>query len=461
MKRRAFIRSVAATSAMTLSGCASGYLLRHRNELLAGASRRKVTPPLWVPYLKSSSAGLNTPFTGHHDDLFARALALDDGEQSMAILSVDAIGYDNTVLGSKRNFTDELRQRVAQRTRLRPESIMLCATHAHSTPETIGLSPFLEVPGVADWLENHLSELVEAIVEAWQNRVPVEVRHGTSAVTGIARNRRIMLKNGTMNRYGPLPSISEIAKPGLTDEQLSVVYLQTRDGQPHSVLLNYTAHPVITMLLPNVSADFPGAASTQIEKQLKGAVCLFTNGAAGNINTFQVTTNYHDATLVGQKLADAALAKIGSLRKSAPFQTPQLNVHSETRTLSSRTALTLEEAETQFGKNPNAANGTMLRLARKLAEGPIFAEIQAMQLGPLRWIALPGEPFVETGLALKQKGANFVIGYANGWIGYLPTQDAYPDGGYECDPGAWSRVAPGSGETLEEAASKMLRRFAV
>jgi hypothetical protein len=84
-----------------------------------------------------------------------------------------------------------------------------------------------------------------------------------------------------------------------------------------------------------------------------------------------------------------------------------------------------------------------------------------MSIGPVRWVALPGELFVETGLALKQAGATFVVGYANGYIGYLPIRRAYDEGGYEVDPGTWSRVAPGSAERLQAIAERLLSQLPV
>ena len=82
-----------------------------------------------------------------------------------------------------------------------------------------------------------------------------------------------------------------------------------------------------------------------------------------------------------------------------------------------------------------------------------------MGVGPLRWVALPGEAFVETGLALKRAGASFVVGYANGWVGYLPIRRAYDEGGYEVDVGTWSRVAPGSAEQLETVGKALLEQL--
>lgn len=101
----------------------------------------------------------------------------------------------------------------------------------------------------------------------------------------------------------------------------------------------------------------------------------------------------------------------------------------------------------------------MVRLARELSEDPLRAEVQAVRVGPLRWVGPPGEPFVETGLAIKKAGASFVVGYANGYLGYLPIRRAYDEGGCEADPSPWSRVAPGSAERLQETAEELLREI--
>ena len=69
------------------------------------------------------------------------------------------------------------------------------------------------------------------------------------------------------------------------DEALSVLYLEALTGQPQAVMVNYAAHPVVAMLLPPVSADYPGALAASVEDGLDGAPCLFLNGACGNVNS--------------------------------------------------------------------------------------------------------------------------------------------------------------------------------
>jgi hypothetical protein len=431
-----------------------------KEPLRAGAAKRRVTPPFWVPYLTSSGQGTSAPFRGLHDDLYARALVFDDGHQAAAILAVDSIGYDNAILGPTRDFTGMLRTRIAAATKLSAAAVMLSATHAHSTPETIGLTACSEGPGVRQWFEEHLQALADTVVEAWSKRIPARVYEGSVSVPGIARNRRIVLRDGTVNRHGPLPSQEQVREPWALDEDLAVLYLETDKAAPHALLLNYTAHPVVTMLLPEVSADYPGAAATLVEEALPGAICLFTQGAAGNVNTVRVSTSHQDAQGIGRRLGLAALDHVRRLKHQAPLQTTAVRVCSERVRLSPRTSAPLKPSAPKAKGESHGRRPAELRLAQKLAEGPIWAEVQAMGVGPVQWVSLPGEPFVETGLALKKAGAAFVIGYANGYVGYLPLRRAYAAGGYEVMLGPWSRVAPGSAEQLEAVGVKLLKRLA-
>jgi hypothetical protein len=74
-------------------------------------------------------------------------------------------------------------------------------------------------------------------------------------------------------------------------------------------------------------------------------------------------------------------------------------------------------------------------------------------------VALPGEIFVELGLAIKKASPfkyTFIAELANGSIGYIPNRSAYPEGNYEV---VSARCATGSGEMLVDAAVKMLKEL--
>jgi hypothetical protein len=91
---------------------------------------------------------------------------------------------------------------------------------------------------------------------------------------------------------------------------------------------------------------------------------------------------------------------------------------------------------------------------------PLEVEVQVITLGDrLAWVSLPGEIFVELGLAIKQ-GSPFpftmLAELANGSVGYIPNKSAYAEGNYEV---VSARCAEGSGELLVEAALRMLKEL--
>jgi len=80
--------------------------------------------------------------------------------------------------------------------------------------------------------------------------------------------------------------------------------------------------------------------------------------------------------------------------------------------------------------------------------------------GGASFVFLPGEPFVEIALAIREASPwdfTAVVGYADDYIGYIPTDRAFRNGGYEIGPGRWSRLATGSEPIVREEAIKLLK----
>jgi hypothetical protein len=91
---------------------------------------------------------------------------------------------------------------------------------------------------------------------------------------------------------------------------------------------------------------------------------------------------------------------------------------------------------------------------------PLEARVGALQVGEAVFVCLPGEPFVEIGLAIREASPwkfTAVLGYADDYIGYIPTDRAFRNGGYETGPGRWSRLAAGSEAIVRQAAGELLR----
>src|SRR5262249_18540726 len=87
------------------------------------------------------------------------------------------------------------------------------------------------------------------------------------------------------------------------------------------------------------------------------------------------------------------------------------------------------------------------------ARGELVSHMTIVTLGhEIAFVGIPGELFVELGLALKSNPYfhhTFVFGYSNDLVGYIPTREAYAQGGYEV---ATARVAQGTGELILQEA---------
>ncbi len=205
-----------------------------------------------------------------------------------------------------------------------------------------------------------------------------------------------------------------------------------RAGQPAAILVNATAHPVYEMCIKQISPDYPGEMAQLLEQRYPGATALFLQGPAGNINPPHVSTGPADARRHGRLLAAAVEGALASLR--------------------------------QVQGNQLALRWRQVKLPARTVKGepqkqPIVAAIGALRLGNAATVFLPGEPFVQIGLRIGEQSPfefTAVVGYAEAYIGYIPTARAYDGGGYECRPGRWSRLRPSSAELVCSAALELL-----
>ena len=139
-----------------------------------------------------------------------------------------------------------------------------------------------------------------------------------------------------------------------------------------------------------------------------------------------------------------------------------------------RPAVAALEAKRQRLSDAGAGAGSLwwcehrLKRARAMLESPetgqplppVLAEVSACRVGPLAAVTVPGELFTEIGMQIKASSpspATLIAGYSNGSIGYIPTVEAYPAGGYEVTHAC--RVDPGAGTLIEAEAGRLLREL--
>lgn len=436
--------------------------------LRAGAWRTDITPPLHVPYLGFDPR--QATFEGIHDRLLARAAVLATDSGAVAVLSADALGLSRDLLGPDRDFIDHVRARVAHETGLAHRCILLAATHAHSTPETYGITRIWEREDCRAWLENLADQLADTVVLAWRDLRPATLRRGCVELPGLGGNRRMKDAQGRLSSALRKPQDAQVVDTGALDLGLGVLLAEREDAGP-VVLANYACHPVTVQVQPLISADFPGRAAGIVESTLGArSCCLFLQGASGDINPIRdASGDWRDVETYGLMLAGGILQAAGNARMAEPQCEPQLQGASSWIRVGARSAppveearSALEEAEMRLSAAPRESpeHSTAYGAARRLREAyrlalfgqePLEVELQALRIGETALAAFPGELFCGLGMDVKARSTapqTLVVECANGCVGYLAPESAWDDGGYEVGEGAWCRVARGGPEAM-------------
>ena len=361
---------------------------------------------------------------------------------------------------------------------LAPDGIFLCCTHTHSAPATIELLGC----GVCEksYWRLVLRAAAKAAGEAFARLRPVRLQLAQAQAPGVSYNRRAVLAGGRVS-MSARPG-ERILRRGPTRDRILLARFCEERGESLATIVSYAAHPCV-VCSPNISADFPGELRRRLSEKLGGPF-IFLQGAAGNINLpFERMTRPEMLAAV-----DGLMKSLGEVAWDAPAKVEAVGV------ARASVALAYQEPPPQAelvafceGMKAIAASGAgpdrqmavladilnvppgekadeaMLRhIAGALgqwsenvlrgygsAPRPCPLAVQALSLGPLALGFLSAEVFAETALAVEQAltprgeanggnspaGAPVVetVGYAAPLVGYLPTNEAMDEGGYEVE----------------------------
>jgi len=398
--------------------------------LFAGAAKAEITPALKVGLLMSSREQRWEPFKSVRLPLHARATALRQGDLSVVLVSLDLLGLAGKALGGWTHFVSRIC--AAANNLVEPDDLILAATHTHTGPETLALTDLPEETAFQKWVDLLVRQTGAAIRQAVRNLRPCRLQAAQARVK-LGIYRRILTTQGVvLSNETPCPDIV-IRRKMPTENRVNVAALIDTSERLIAMLVNATCHPIHEMCLPHVSPDYPGEMSLALERRHRDAVALFFNGAAGNINPPTPCGIPRNARRHGLELASAAERALRNLSSHAV------------------TCLSLRRRSVLLPSR---------QLKGRPAKKPVCAEIAALRIGNVAFLFLPGEPFVETGLAIRRKSPFkqlFIVGYAGNTIGYIPTNEAFDEGGYEIGPGKWSYLARGSEPIFRKAALRLLR----
>ena len=438
--------------------------------LTAGTARADITPPVGITHLPWGAA-THDRAEGVDMELWATALVASDGSETVAIAELDHVLLTHGQAAA-------MRQAVADLSGIPADHVFLSCTHNHSGPS---LSPSWAAGGaelIPAYVESLRHAVAGAVWSASRGMRPARIAAG-SGTSSVAVNRRLRLPEGR--------TVIGQNRDGFVDREVKVVRVDDEDERPIAVLVNYAAHPTI-MAFANrlITPDYPGPLRRTVEREV-GGTCLFLQGAAGNAHPERsFSSRPQDYRNAGQRLgleaARVALeirtlprrerldhvqesgaplgiyveesagepdgrVRVVSRRVSLPLREMGDPVALAARADEQRTELRRQEergapAETLRELRWRMKRATMARDAASEYAGltDVPVEIQGIRIGQVALLGIEGEPFMEIGREIKDRSPfshTLVCGYANGYGGlaYLPTDEAYAEGGYEADWG--------------------------
>lgn len=428
----------------------------HGNEdWKVGVAAVKITPE--EPLRMAGYASRTKPFEKVNDDLYAKALAIEDAQGHRAvIITTDLIGF-------KASLAEPICRQISEKTGLNREQILLNSIHTHSAP-TLSLNPephegfsAEDARRTAAYTRSLQKKIVALATSALANMEPAGLSAGTGVATFVM-NRREFTSNGIILGTNPR---------GLVDRSVPVLRIDGPDGKLRAVLFMCACHNTTlgdkNMLL---SGDFGGYAQRTIEEQHLGVTALMMLGCAGDANPHPRGT-MGMARDHGASLGKEVCRVLGD--KLKPIEGP-LRTVLEYVDIPLAEPPTREELDKMATSGPGYKQGVaraMLALLDKGERVPTHytAPIALWKFGDdLTLVALPGEVVADYVILLERAlGALdlWVAAYSNDVFGYLPSTRVIEEGGYETrgiysgGPGFFS---PAAQETVVQAVREMARK---
>jgi neutral ceramidase len=435
------------------------------DRLQAGWARRDITPPVGIHM--GGYWGRSSGATGIHDPLYARLLAWTDGTVTAVLISLDVVALAPAWVARIRRQVSAVVPGTAE------DTILVSCTHTHAGPLTLNFRGMGDVDGT--YLQQICERVCECAREAAASFADAQLAYARASVQ-IGINRRQARAGAVVIGENPQGAVAPHAH---------VLTVHTTEGQ--AVIFQHACHPVVLGNSNHVlSADFPGAACAEVERRMGGAFSMFVNGAAGDINPRGSDGSFAAVANLGQELGVAVAFAAQSAqtlkaspvvarshRLDLPLMPPPPSVRAATERVMQglKVALKSMSAAGEWSQRVPKAQLEWSRAWLETARNPQPAEtqtfeIQGLRLGGLTWLGMEGEIFVRYQLDIEAAAAAPVVlcGYANGCIGYVPTQEEYERGGYEVDEAfkvypSVLMIAPESDSMIRQAVTALLAQL--
>ncbi len=458
-------------------------------ELKAGAAVVDVTP-LQFPVLVNGGM-LSTSASKATSRLHARAIVLDDGREQLAIVVVDSCMMPRLLL-------DDAKHLASRRTTIRPDRMLISATHTHTAPAAMGC---LGTDAEATYLPYLRHKLAEAVAAAQANLKPARAGWAVKNAAEFTALRRWIIRpdrigtdpfgNPTVraNMHAGANWDNVTGESGPEDPDLSLISLQSLEGRPIAVLANFSMHYFSGVTALN--ADYFGLFCEGLEKRIGGAgkpahkgghpfVAIMSHGCSGDIwrrdYTKPAKAQGQDVTIekYTQGLVDIAASAYSEIQYEvgADLAMAERRMRLKYRVPDKQRLQWAEKIVAAMGERaPKTIEEVYAReqiILHKLQSTEIV--VQALRIGDIAIATTPNETYALTGLKMKLQSPlpqTMVIELANGGDGYIPPPEQHFLGGYNTWPArsagleisAEPKITETALELLEKVAGRSRRKF--
>lgn len=402
----------------------------------AGVARVDITPTesIWMKGMLRAHRS-----EGVHDPIFAKALVMSNDEhldQACAIVAVD-------VCAMTEEFTSAVRIAVERELGIPATHTIIAAKHIHSGPDTDGTG----APEVR-YTRTLADKLFQVVQAAAGDMQLVRAGAASGREDTISEYRRLLADDGhVVMNWEPYPREQLVGPLGEIDPEVGVLKLEDVSGRVVCILFNHAGHPnVLSGDNYLISAEYPGFAEKLLEEEF-GGMAMFVNGAQGTMDIDGLgPRDWAEMERLGAKLAAAVAEVVHVIEpvEGLAVRCANLKHGLPARKVSDEQLAWAEEIiEQTGGKVEPLADGVgddfkalLIKRLYAVQDQPIRAEHICIALDDTAFLSFPGELFTEIGTEIKGESPfarTYIIGLANGAVGYVPTRKAIAEGGYAVD----------------------------
>ncbi len=386
------------------------------------------------------------------DPIFAKIIVLESAGVRVGFISLD-------LLSIRWPEVDRIRD-LAAAAGIPKQNLMVAATHNHTGPAISSPGMATRDAAYVDWM---IAKLGEGLKRAVDSLAPARLAIASGLEGRISFIRRCFMKDGTVKTH-PAPTSAIRCPESVIDPEVGLLAVQNLDGKTLGLVVNFALHPTHRGGEAILSAGWPGQLSLAIKKAAgEHIVTCFLNGALGDSHhSPTIDPTYVDTRKkVGQTLAETILKMLPTLEfiEDATLHSSAETIRIPFRDLDGPYGINMKNRQ-RFAPDEIYEKLIERLRAKNAKREHVLAEIQCLRIGPAAFVSLPCEPFTGVGLDIKMRSSvqpTYVVGCANGMVGYIPTRIAFEHGGYETTVSMGNKLTPNAANLVTEAALRVIQ----